>query len=144
MGAASAVGTSPTVERLESQIAWYDSESKFNKRWYEILKAVELVSAAAVPLAIATLSERWIPAALGVIVVVLEGVLQLKQFHSNWISYRSTSEALKHEKFLFLGNAGPYAGATDNLPLLAARVEELVSREHAKWVDTRLAQIKPP
>lgn len=36
---------------------------------------------------------------------------QLFQFQQNWITYRATAEALKHEQFLFLSEAGPYAGA---------------------------------
>jgi len=42
-------------------------------------------------------------------------------------------EALKHEKFLYLAAAGPYATATNAHTLLAERVESLVSQEHAKW-----------
>src|SRR5262245_32548333 len=52
--------------------------------------------------------------------------------HSNWITYRSTAEALKREKHLFLATAGPY-GAENPHSLLAERVESLVSQEHAKW-----------
>src|SRR3712207_9488676 len=53
-----------------------------------------------------------------------------------WVLYRSTAEALKHEKFLFLSCAGPYATA-DRLRVLAERVEGLVSQEHAKWTQGR-------
>ena len=126
----------PTLERLDSQITWYDRESASNKRWYEILKGIELVAAAAIPLSALVAPTVWIAAALGVVVVILESVLQLKQFHASWISYRSTCEALRHEKYLYLGRAGPYAGASDPHALHAARIEETVSREHAKWVDT--------
>jgi len=125
------------MQRLDSQITWYDQESGSNKKWYEVLKGVELIAAAAIPLTALISPKAWIAAALGVVVVVLEGVLQLKQFHANWISYRSTCEALRHEKYLYLGHAGPYSGASDPHALLASRVEETVSREHAKWVDIR-------
>ena len=64
---------------------------------------------------------------------MLEGLLQLNQYHQNWISYRSTCETLKHEKYLYLANAGPYAAATSAHTLLAERIESLVSQEHAKW-----------
>jgi hypothetical protein len=43
---------------------------------------------------------------------------------TNWVLYRSTNEALKHEKFLYQR-------------VLAERVEGLVSQEHAKWTDSR-------
>jgi hypothetical protein len=67
---------------------------------------------------------------------VLEGVQQLQQYQQNWTSYRSTCEQLKHEKFLFLARAGPYATG-DPAKQLAERVESLVSQEHAAWVSQR-------
>jgi len=79
----------------------------------------------------------WNPAGLGVLVVVLEGLQSLNQFHHNWITYRSTCEELKHEKFLWLAKAGPYAASANPDVLLAERVESLISREHAKWVSAR-------
>ncbi len=72
--------------------------------------------------------------ALGVAIVVLEGLQSLNQNHDNWTRYRSTTEALKHEKYLWLAHAGPYATAANPDQLLAERVEGLVSEEHAKWV----------
>lgn len=126
----------PTMSRIDTQIAWYDARSAINKRWYEVLKAVELAAAAAVPLAVLLMRIPWLAAVLGAAVVVIEGVVQLKQFHSNWIGYRSTCEALNHEKYLYLAKAGPYSGSADSHALLAVRVEETVSREHSRWVDT--------
>jgi hypothetical protein len=63
----------------------------------------------------------------------MEGLQQLNQYQANWITYRSTCEALEHEKFLFLAKAGPYGAAADARVLLAERIESLVSQEHAKW-----------
>jgi Protein of unknown function (DUF4231) len=76
-------------------------------------------------------------AALGVIVVVLEGVQHLNQYQKTWLDYRSTAEALKHEKFLFLAGAGPYADVDDRRARLAERVEELIASEHSRWVSVR-------
>jgi len=67
---------------------------------------------------------------------------QLNQYHTNWMSYRATCEALKHEKFLYAALAGPYAGSANALALLAERVESLVSQEHAKWYSTQEQALK--
>jgi hypothetical protein len=48
--------------------------------------------------------------------------------------------ALKHEKYLYLANAGPYAAATTPRALLAERIESLVSQEHAKWASVQEAE----
>jgi hypothetical protein len=73
-------------------------------------------------------------ALLGVGVVVVEGLEHLNQYHQNWLGHRATCEALKHEKFLFLADAGPYGDIEDKRAHLAERIEELIGREHAQWV----------
>jgi hypothetical protein len=45
--------------------------------------------------------------------------------------------ALRHEKYLFLAAAGPYAKSEQPLPLLADRIEGLISQEHAKWLSAQ-------
>jgi hypothetical protein len=80
---------------------------------------------------------RWSLGALGATVVILEGFQQLFQYQQNWITYRSTCEALKHEKFLYLADAGPYAHSKRKNALLAERVEGLVSQEHARWTSAQ-------
>jgi hypothetical protein len=82
---------------------------------------------------------------LGILVTLFEGMLQLNQYHENWIRYRSTCESLKHEKYIFVANAGPYAGVDNPRAMLAERVESLVSQEHAKWatVQQQEPQRKP-
>lgn len=68
-------------------------------------------------------------AALGVSVVVLEGVQHLNQYQKTWLDYRSTAEALKHEKFLSLADAGPYVGARDKRA--ACRADRGADRQRA-------------
>jgi uncharacterized protein DUF4231 len=136
----SAPSADPTLARLEDQIHWYDTKSGFNQRWFKWLKGVVIISGALAPLTAAVGAAAWVPGALGAVVVVVEGFQQLNQYQQLWTSYRSTAEALKHEKYLFLGRAAPYNGEADQFPLLAERVEALVSREHAKWVGAREEQ----
>ncbi len=123
----------PTTQRLEDQIAWYDQRSSRDQRNFKVLKILVIVVAALIPLVAGLALPPWVPGALGVVIAVAEGIQQLNQYHANWIAYRSTAEALKHEKYLYLAKAGPYAAKQDPLALLAERVESLVSQEHAKW-----------
>lgn len=124
----------PTLERLEDQIRWYDRRSEASQRRFKVLKAIQILAAATIPVVATLDAHAAVPAALGGAVVLIEGFLQLGQYQQNWIAYRSTCEALKHEKYLFLAAAGPYAGAEDGRPVLADRIEGLISQEHAKWV----------
>jgi hypothetical protein len=132
----------PAWDRLESQIRWYGGHARSNKRWYLRIKVVQIVAAAVIPVIAAADLAVWVAGALGALVVVLESVQQLFQFHSNWTSYRSTSEALKHEKFLYVAKAGAYATAKDPAGLLAERIEGRVSQEHAAWASEQQHQQK--
>jgi uncharacterized protein DUF4231 len=126
-----------TVSRLEDQIAWYDAKSGENQRRFKVLKGIQLVSAAAIPVVASFNADPEIAAVLGGLIVVVEGFQQLNQYQQNWALYRSNAEALKHEKFLFLARAGPYAHSKNGVSLLADRIEGLISQEHAKWVSAR-------
>ena len=126
----------PAWARLVDQLDWYDRKSTAAQRAFTRLKVVELIIAAAVPVVAGTGRSPWLTASLGAAVLVLEAVQQLFQWQTNWVLYRSTVEALKHEKFLFLSCAGPYA-SPDRLRVLAERVEGLVSQEHAEWTEGR-------
>jgi hypothetical protein len=141
--AAAAPSGDPTFERLEDQIAWYDRRSGTNQRLFKLVKGIQLVAAAVIPVVATLDAHPAIPAALGALIVVLEGFQQLNQYQQNWSAYRSTCEALKHEKYLFLAHAGPYAGSDDGRALLADRIEGLISQEHAKWVSAREESSKP-
>ncbi len=99
----------PTWERLEDQLSWYDRKSAANQRAFKRLKVLQLVAAALVPVVASVDAPVWVTGGLGALVVVVEGIQQLGQFQQNWMNYRSTCEALKHEKYLYLAAAGPYA-----------------------------------
>ena len=131
--------TSPTLSRLEDQIGWYDKRSQYAQHWFKALKIIQLVAAGLIPLIVvfSIPAPEKITAVLGLVILVVEGLQQLNQYQANWISYRSTCEALRHEKYLFQANAGPYANIDKPLALLADRVESLISQEHAKWVSTQ-------
>ena len=128
----------PIIERLEDQIAWYDRKSLANQHTYKRMKVFEIVAAALIPLItpIPDWRVKWVVGALGVVITAFEGIIQLNQYSKNWVNFRSTNEALKHEKFLYLAGAGDYATATKPRALLAERVESIVLQENAKWITT--------
>lgn len=128
---------SPAWARVRDQIAWYDAKSQLNQRWFKGLKVCQIVTAAAIPVAASVSAPIGLVGGGGALIVVLEGLQQLQQYQQNWTTYRATCEQLKHEQFLFMAEAGPYAGAANPEGLLAERVESLVSQEHAAWVSNR-------
>ena len=133
----------PTWDRLEDGIGWYDRKSSENQRLYKWLKLLELAVAAALPVVAGVGSPVWVTGGLAAVVVVLEGAQHLFQFHEHWITYRSTAEALKHERFLYLAEAGPYGGENRHAQL-ATRIEALISQEHAKWIAGQQGAVARP
>jgi hypothetical protein len=129
--------TNLTLERMEGQIKWYSEKSTWNQEWFKKLKVVEITAAALVPFAAGIRAPAAVTGLLGVIVVVLEALQSIYQFQSNWISYRSTAEALKHEKYLWYARAGHYLNAENPEALLAERIEALISTENAKWISDK-------
>jgi len=120
--------------RLEQQIKWYDDRSRGSQNWYKRVKLAEFVCTAGVMLA--AHYSAWMTTALGAAVFIGEACQQLFQWHHNWITYRSTCEFLRHEKYSYLARSGPYEDMDDAMAKkqLVERVESLISTEHSKWV----------
>jgi hypothetical protein len=125
------------TDRLDDQLTWYDRKASYNERMFKRLRIATIVVSSSIPLCAAFVKYTVITGGLGALIALFEGLQQLNQYHQNWITYRSTAEALKHEKYLFLASAGSYATSENARTLLAERVESLVSQEHSKWSSAR-------
>ncbi|MCA1682508.1 MAG: DUF4231 domain-containing protein [Actinobacteria bacterium] len=64
----------PTWNRLEDQLGWYDRKSISCQRAFKRLKVLQLVAAAAIPVAATLDAAAWITGGLGALVVVVEGI----------------------------------------------------------------------
>lgn len=124
----------PVWERLEDQIRWYDRNSRKNQRWYRRLKLLELLVAASLPVISGLTGLLLVIGILSASIVVLEGAQHLYRFQEQWITYRSTCEGLRHERYLYQAGAGHYRDAADPRGLLAERIERLASEEQLKWL----------
>jgi hypothetical protein len=130
---ASAGDGSVTMRRLEDQLRWYDGKAKANQRWYQRLKIMQILLAAAIPVVAAFGAEADIAGLLGALVVIVEALQQLFQLQQNWLRYRATAQSIESEKHLYLAAAGPYSDAPRPPALLAKRLEELLSSEVSAW-----------
>ena len=128
--------SNPTLKRLDEQIAWYDTKSSLNQRWFKTLKIAQIMAGALIPFTSSVGAPPSVAGALGVLIVVFEGLQSLSQYQHNWISYRATCEQLTQEKFLWLARAGTYASAASPDAHLAERIESLISSEAGTWATT--------
>jgi hypothetical protein len=135
MDADSTAPTGPTWERL--------AKAASNQKWFKQVKLAQIATAAAIPVTAAFGASVKVAAVLGAVLVVLEGVQALFGFQPNWASYRKTAEALKRERYLYLAQAGQYAGE-DREKVLALVVEGLISDETSQWVAAQQEQLGRP
>lgn len=124
-------------DRLQDQIDWYSKKSTTNKNYNYILKTATLIISTSIPFisGISTLEDnavRIILGILGAIVAILTGLVSLFKFQEKWTNYRTTSETLKHEKYLYLTKTFPY-DEQDAFATLVSRVESIISRENSDW-----------
>ncbi len=124
--------------RLEDQIQWYDTKSSRAQKAYKKTKYFTITVTAVIPIfAVVSFSySEFLIAALSAMVAIFEGANQINQWQHNWITYRSTCEALRHEKFTYMERADPYDFENPSVAkkLLVERVESLISTEHSKWI----------
>lgn len=128
-------------DRLNDQIAWYESKANRARRNFKVLRATEFVSAALVPVAVvlgASNYHRLAAAFLGALAAAAAGFQSVNHYQENWVSYRAIAERLKSERYAFLTKTAPYDGS-DALQQLVANAESLMCGEHDSWGD-RMAE----
>lgn len=138
-------------ERLDDQIKWYSNKSSIFKRRHMIIEMYIIISAAIIP--VLTLLHYYfgtncliirhtdiIIAFLGVITAASAAYSKLNKLQENWLNYREVSETLKHEKYLYLANAGSYAQCENTFTLLVERCENIISHENLNWTQINRVQ----
>ncbi len=129
-------------ERVDDQLNWYSKKSVTNKKYHLWTRGLVIVFSAIIPFAAGFLETHkndsttylnYVIGVLGMLVAILTGVSALMKFQEKWVKYRSTSEALKHEKYLYMTSSGGYKNADDPFHLLVTTVENLISKENATW-----------
>lgn len=100
---------------------------------------MQIIAAAAIPVSAVLIPSDYpavlkgVTAALGALVAGIESYLQFRQYHQNWVRWRTAAEALRREVFLYAQKAGEYKGAKEPEILLAEKVEEILAVEQQSW-----------
>jgi hypothetical protein len=132
-------------QRVDTQISWYELQSKRHKCAYSSLRIIELTTSVSIPLVVAfvfaDITNRIITACLGVIIAVSSGILNLFRFHESWIEYRKTAELLKNEKFLFLTKSDCY-NMENSFSIFVEKIESLISKENSHWAQYIKKEVK--
>jgi hypothetical protein len=124
-------------EDLSKQREWYDARASSHKKWANYLSLI-VIAFGALTSFVATLKPMnsslcdVIIAALGVFVVISQGILQIWRYNETWVGYRMASERMLRERRLFINAAGPYADIPDeeeSLRYFIEVIEQIVAEE---------------
>jgi hypothetical protein len=96
------------LQRVDENITWFERKSSVNLRTFRVLKLVQFALAALVIFCAAYSGKLWygLSGLFGILIVVLEALEILNGFERNGIKFETTFQALRHEKGLYLANAG--------------------------------------
>jgi uncharacterized protein DUF4231 len=118
-------------------LEFYDHRAGTSKRWYRVLSTyLIVVSAGLTPLiAFAPKNDVWriIASVLSATIVMATGLLAQFKCHENWLSYRSSWDALERERRFYETEAGAYKSVADKGVLFVERVEALLAKEGADF-----------
>ena len=125
-------------ERVDDQIGWYSGKSSKNKNLYMTFKIAEIILAAFIPFLSGLIQDffylKYVIGVMGISIAIIGGLQIINKYQEKWISYRTTSETLKHEKYMFVNQAGAYRKTNENaFSDFVERIESLISKENSDW-----------
>ena len=131
--------------RYLGYIDWLESAATRSRRAYYGLRLVAVITAAIVPALVASdLAGAWkvVAVVLGVVVAATTAAEAFLHLGDRWRHYRLVVELLKAQAWLFVQQAGPYAGTTPNQALssFVERMEELIHGDVREYVSTVVAE----
>jgi len=135
-------------QRLDAQVSWYEQKSAYNKLRFRICQLIIIVASAIIPiinLGIPLTNSSYaypalgITAILGGIITIVTALSQMDTYFETWILYRTTVEALKRERFLYINNAADYSALSEEAKnkLLVEKVEAMLSSENSKFLSVQ-------
>ena len=124
--------------RLEEQIVYYEKAAGRAKQMHVRLQGAIIVLSVMVPLAVSHPQDwsgwqRILVVAASLLLPAMTGLTSFRKYGETWISYRTTAELLKTEKYLFRTGSGRYRDNPNAFHDLVEAVEALLIAEHTKF-----------
>jgi Protein of unknown function (DUF4231) len=129
------ISESASWASFRDQFAVYSRGARVNRVAYQVARIVSLTAAAAVTVSAGLSAPAWVTASLGGLIVVIEGLQQLFQWHENWIAYRQAAETMRQHAIDFEAGVSPYDSRVmhDRLSRLALTRRDVALRESGGW-----------
>ena len=147
--------------RLDAQQSYHSVKAGEFQTKHIRLSRTQIILAALIPVvAILDPTEhdylQLLTGIIGATIAIIGGFMSLGNYQQNWMSYRTTSEALKAEKFKFLVRCGEYSDGTiliaedekekdaakEHILMcrLQSNVEKIISNQNDQWQQQRREQ----
>ena len=117
-------------QKYQAQFCSYDRAATRSRYGYTTLNVISLAVAAAVPVLAATRGPAGLTASLAAVVAVIEGLAQLFQLQTKWISYRASADALRQHAFFYAAQVDPCTDPRARRDQLAAFLREATTKEN--------------
>ncbi len=143
-------------ERVQGQIDYFNRKSGEAQRNYKKYKRLEFILAASIPVTVTFSSMaiakeavfvevgnakvnldllfQVVAAVAGVVMAIINKVTDLEDYYKRWKDFRVNSEALEHEKHLFMTRSADYEeGEEDVFSRFVDKVESILSNDVQRW-----------
>ena len=87
---------------------------------------------------------KIIVAVISPTLAIVAGLAAHFKFHENWLSYRSTWDAMRRELALMKAGAGPYSDSQDRNAQFVERIEAMVANEAKEFYSRHATQASKP
>lgn len=140
------------TDRVDDQLDYYKNAASTAKRSHFRMQTAIIVLGLLVPV-VTNLPSEWTLLGAGDIsthlriavtvlsltLAILTGLANFRKPGDLWLTYRMTEELIKHEKYLFVTDSGPYYNNKKAAHDFVETIEAIISAEHNKFrtlVDT--------
>src|SRR5689334_2487369 len=137
---------------LKGQRRWYSERASSYKQRAQVLGLLVIGAGAATSFVQVFAVLPWVPvvtAALGAVVVLIEGWQRIARYGETWTAYRTASERMKREQRLYVNGAGTYRNVDEDEAYLrfVEAIEAIIAEEQQIYWQNRgtepSAQQKP-
>jgi hypothetical protein len=123
---------------LDAQYTWYRSHAVRAGQRHKVLEVTLLVFAALVPVS-AVVTEPWVTALIGAIVVVLTGMRSIFSWQEDWLRFTEAWQQLQFARTLYVNRLPPYDDDATRVTRIVNRVQEVQAAETSGWLALRAA-----
>jgi hypothetical protein len=124
------------LELLDVQYGWYRSRAVRAGQLYKALEVSLLAFAALVPVS-AVVTESWVTALIGAVVVVLTGLRSIFSWQDDWLRFTEAWQQLAFARTLYVNGLSPYEDPATRGAVLVTKVQEVQAAEVRGWLALR-------